>query len=189
MQQSSVLRAVLCILALIGLGAALAGCTTAAPATGDAERPPAAPANRRLRGSCGLSLAASASDEEAIQAMLNAEGQYVVSQDIDALMQLWMDGATVVDAKNTPDDVSDDQSWRDKDAIRHRYVRTVFPGAPDVAEPVDLTIRTTGDSAVVQGTTHIGDETSPAGDRWTLIKANDCWLIENLTYNLEPGQP
>jgi hypothetical protein len=173
---------------LAALGVALASCSPA-PAPIAAERPATAPVASASAGSCGLSLADSATDEEAIRAVLVAEGEYVVSQEIDALMRLWQNGAAVVDAKNTPDDPSDDQSWRDKDAIRHRYVRTVFPGAPDVAEPVDLDIRIAGEAATVQGTTHIGDETSPAGDRWTLAKVDGCWLIENLTYNLEPAQP
>jgi hypothetical protein len=38
----------------------------------------------------------------------------------------------------------------------------------------------------VSATTQIGDEVSPAGDRWTLVKHGNCWLLENLTYNLEP---
>lgn len=181
-------QALSCALALVALEMLLVGC---APATtpSAAERQLPAEVIGRSAGSCGLSLAASATEEEAIQAVLVAEGEYVVRQEIDALMRLWLDGATVVDAKNTPNDPSDDQSWRDKDAIRHRYVRTVFPGAPAVAGPVDLEIHTSGSSATVQGTTHIGDEMSPAGDRWRLVKVNGCWLIENLTYNLEPGQP
>ena len=80
----------------------------------------------------------------------------------------------------------DDQFWRDKDAIRHRYVRTVFPGAPAQATPADLQVTITDRTAVVSATTHIGNETSPAGDRWTLLKQGPCWLIESLTYNLEP---
>ncbi len=110
-----------------------------------------------------------------------------MSQEIDALMALWADGSYVANAKHTPDDPEDDQFWRDKDAIRHRYVRTVFPGAPAAAVPADLTIAITGDQADVRSTTQIGGEISPAGDRWTLVKRGDCWLIESLTYNLEPA--
>lgn len=120
-------------------------------------------------------------------AVLRAEGTFVASQQVDALMALWAEGATVVDAKNTPDVPDDDQRWRDKDAIRHRYVRTVFPGAPASATPADLTITLEGDRAIVRATTQIGAEVSPGGDRWTLVKQGSCWLIENLTYNLEPS--
>ena len=34
-------------------------------------------------------------------------------------------------------------------------------------------------------TTQIGGEVSPAGDRWTVVRQGSCWLVENLTYNLE----
>jgi hypothetical protein len=136
-------------------------------------------------GSCILQLAEDASDEASISAVLAAEGQLVVKQDIDQLMKLWAEGGQVTNAKNTPGQTEDDQHWLDKDAIRHRYVRTVFPGAPQQAAPADLVITIQGDQAVVTATTQIGNEVSPAGDRWILVKQDGCWLIESLTYNLE----
>lgn len=138
-------------------------------------------------GSCTLSLPDGADDSAAVTAVLRAEGEFVAGQQIDALMALWADGGAVVDAKNTAADPGDDQRWRDKDAIRHRYVRIVFPGAPASATPADLTITLEGDRATVRATTQIGGEVSPGGDRWKLVKQNGCWLIESLTYNLEAG--
>ena len=121
-----------------------------------------------------------------LRAVVWAEGTLVVAQDIDGLMTLWADGAYVANAKNTPDSPADDQFWRDKDAIRHRYVRTVFPGAPTAVTPADLQVSITGDRAELRSTTHIGNEVSPGGDRWVLVKQGPCWVIESLTYNLEP---
>jgi hypothetical protein len=136
-------------------------------------------------GSCSLGLPLTATDEDAVRAVLLAEGSLVVQQDIDALMALWSDGAKIVNAKNTPDVSDDDQSWFDTDAIRHRYVRTVFPGAPAKADPKDLQIQLIDDQAIVTATTQIGTEISPAGDRWELRKHQGCWEIQSLTYNLE----
>lgn len=82
-------------------------------------------------GSCTLNLAATTSDEQAIRALLAAEGDLVVKQEIDQLMALWADGGSVADANNTPNTEDDDELWRNKDAIRHRYVRIVFPGGYD----------------------------------------------------------
>jgi hypothetical protein len=140
-------------------------------------------------GSCLLDLPADHSDEAAIQAVLAAEGDWVVQQQITLLMQLWDEAGFVANAKNTPQNPDDDQYWLEQDAIRHRYVRTVFPGAPSQATPRDLTIDIDGESAIVTATTQIGEELSPAGDRWVLVKVGDCWLIQSLTYNLEPAQP
>ena len=137
-------------------------------------------------GSCSLDLATDVSDEEAIRAVLTAESEYLIQQDIEQIMNLWSGDSHVIDAKNTPDDETDDQVWNGKDAIRHRYVRTVFPGAPANAEPTDLDIVIQDGRADVRATTQIGAEVSPAGDRWTLVKRNQCWLLESLTYNLEP---
>jgi len=140
-------------------------------------------------GSCDLGLAPQTSDEVAIRAIIAAEGELVVTQQIDALMALWSDSAYVANAKNTPDRADDDQFWREKDAIRHRYVRTVFPGAPAAAAPADLQIEIDGSRAEVVATTHIGSEIAPAGDRWVLTKNGNCWFLESLTYNLEAQQP
>ena len=159
----------------------LAACTSPAALS---DVPPAA-----AIGSCSLGLPAETDDEAAIQALLIAEGERVVDQDIDALMRLWAADGRVSDAKNTPNENADDQNWDGRDAIRHRYVRTVFPGAPSSAQPSDLVIAVDGDQASVTATTRIGDEVSPAGDRWLLTRVDGCWLLQNLTYNLEPPKP
>lgn len=138
-------------------------------------------------GSCSLDLPDTVTDEEAIVALLSAEGAYVVQQDIVALMRLWVPDGRVSDARHTPANLADDQSWQGTDAIRHRYVHWVFPGAPKVAQPADLDINITEKKAVVTGTTRIGDEVSPVGDHWQLVKVGDCWLIQELTFNLEPS--
>lgn len=163
----------------------IAGLLLQLAACGPAPTPTPLPAPT---GSCTLGLPPGSSDEDAIRAVLRAEGELMVAQEIDPLMALWADGAFVADAKNTPDTEDDDQQWLDKDAIRHRYVRTVFPGNPAAAAPADLQIQITDNRAVVRGTTNIGDEVAPAGDRWELVKTGDCWEIFSLTYNLEAQQ-
>ena len=100
-------------------------------------------------GSCCTTLPPNPSDEAAIRAVLAAEGDLVVKQAITPLMLLWAEGGFVANAKNTPANQEDDQFWLDKDAIRHRYVRTVFPGAPQAATPADLTITLEGERAIV----------------------------------------
>ena len=138
-----------------------------------------------VAGSCTLSLSSTATDEEAIQSVLRAEGELVVKQEIEPLMALWAEESSVVDAKHTPQDTSDDQLWQGQDAIRHRYVRVVFPGAPSSITPRDMQVVIDGDKATVQSTTEIDGEESKGGDRWDLVKQSGCWLIDGLTYNLE----
>jgi hypothetical protein len=115
----------------------------------------------------------------------------VVAQQTEALMALWDAEGQVVDAKHTPDDPSDDQRWMGLDAVRHRYVRTVFPGNPQPppadAPPPTLAVTVEGDTATVRATTRIGGEMAPAGDQWRFVRTGDCWAIESLTYNLEPA--
>ena len=127
-----------------------------------------------------------ASDEEAVAQLIRAEGEGVVQQDIDRLMDIWADDGVIVDAKHTPEDAQDDAKWQGKEAIRQRYVNLVFPSAPMQAEAGDLQVSIEGDKATVTSTTNIGDEVSPKGDRWTLEKRNGRWYIVSLTYNLEP---
>ncbi len=174
-------------LMLILLMCLMAGCASIAPSatpTPPVTETPLPPAI----GSCTLGLGAGASDADAIRSVLHAEGELMVAQSIEQLMLLWDEDGRVVNAKNTPADESDDQLWIGKDAVRHRYVRIVFPGAAAAAAPADMDVAVTGDSAVVTATTHIGSEISPAGDRWQLNKVSGCWVIERLVFNLEPAQ-
>jgi hypothetical protein len=157
----------------------LAGCSNATPT----PQPTATPAP--IGGSCSLETATD--DESSIRALLVAEGELVVSQDIDALMRLWAETARIADAKNTPDNEEDDQVWEGKDAIRNRYARIVFPGAPAVIDHGDESITINGDQAQVESTTTIGNEVAPAGDRWEMVRQDGCWYLANLTYNLEPA--
>jgi hypothetical protein len=144
------------------------------------------PASRS--GSCGLGLPDTAGDQEAITALLRAESAYVVQQDSEALLRLWAPDGRIADAKHTPADPGDDQTWEGIDAIRHRYLRRVFPGNPSAAQPADLTIVLDGDRATVTGTTRIGNEVSPNGDRWQMAKVGGCWVIKELVFDLEPAQ-
>lgn len=125
-------------------------------------------------------------DEAALQALLRSEANAVVQQDIERLAELWAEDGTVVDAGHTPENTVDDASWRGRDAILDRYMVLVFPGNPQYADPGDITIEISGDSATARSTTRIGDEVSPAGDRWEFRYTDGRWLITSLTYNLEP---
>lgn len=149
-------------------------------------RPTPAPAAlaQAARGSCSLDNAGP-DDQAAISAVLRAEGEFVVAQNIELLMRLWDDDGRVVDAKNTPDEAEDDQNWAGRDAIRHRYVRTVFPGAPSAVQRIDPQINIDGDRAEVLAAVRISGGEISGGDRWELIKRDGCWLLLSLTYNLE----
>lgn len=126
-----------------------------------------------------------ATDEEAIRQLILLEGQGVVQQDIDGLMNLWAPEALVVDAKHTPDNPADDARWRGRDAIRERYVVLVFPGNPGSAGASDVQLVISGETATATSTTVIGGETSPGGDRWAFVRQDGRWWIAGLTYNLE----
>jgi len=161
----------------------LATVAACAPAAGDGV----SPTETARGGSCSLGLPGAVGDGEAITALLRAESAYVVQQDSEALMRLWMPDGRIADAKHTPADPQDDQTWEGADAIRHRYLRRVFPGNPTAAQPADLEIALDGDRAAVTGTTRIGNEVSPNGDRWQVVKVGGCWVIQELVFDLEPA--
>ena len=127
-----------------------------------------------------------ANDEEAILQLLHAQGEGVVQQDIDRLMDIWAEDGVITDANHTPNDSSDDSVWKGHDAIRERYVNLVFPSAPAEVAATDIQLTIEGDTASVISTTNIGDEVQPSGDRWTLAKKDGRWKITSLIYNLEP---
>jgi len=127
-----------------------------------------------------------ANDEEAILQLLHAQGEGVVQQDIDRLMDIWDEDGVITDANHTPNDLSDDSVWPDHAAIRERYVNLVFPSAPAEAAATDIQLTIERDTASAISTTNIGAEVQPSGDQWTFVKNDGRWKIRSLTYNLEP---
>ncbi len=123
--------------------------------------------------------------ETAIRWLLEAESRGVVNKDMTLLSAIWAEDAVVTDAKHTPDDPADDARWQGVDAVLDRYITLVFPGNPTQAAPADVQIAVDGDTATARTTTHINDEISPGGDKWTFIRRNGRWFIHSLTYNLE----
>ena len=169
----------------LGSGLLLAVLAVLAVSCGGPTSPPPLPVVNLPTKAPPTATPIPANDEEAVAQLVYAEGEGVVQQDIDRLMDIWADDGEIVDATNTPDDDSDDARWQGKDAIRQRYVNLVFPSAPMQAEAGDLQVTIEGSKATVVSTTNIGDEVSPSGDRWNLEKRNGRWYIATLTYNLE----
>ena len=117
--------------------------------------------------------------------MIAAEGRAARERDADRLASLWADDSVVRDARHTPDDMSDDRVWEGRDAIMSRYTSEIFYLTLEDAGPMDLVFDVRGDAAVVTGTTRMGDEVSPGGERWTFARQRGGWVIAGITFNLE----
>lgn len=168
----------------------LVACSGVAGSPGVKSSPPkTSPTPLLQSGSCTLDLSPDLTDQQKIVALLQAEGTYLVEQDITALMRLWAIDGRICDAKHTSLDPSDDHIWEGADAIRHRYLYRVFPGNPASVELLPPTISLNSDTAIVSSTTSINDEFSPGGDRWLIEKEGNCWLIRELVFNLENPNP
>jgi ketosteroid isomerase-like protein len=129
-----------------------------------------------------------ANDEEAIKQLINAEGEAVVQQDIDRLQGLWASDGVVTDANRTPDNPSDDKTWKGWAAIRDRYVNIVFPSNPAFAEHPNIRVTITGDTAAAISDTKIGITNAKDNDKWTFRKIDGQWKMTSLTFDLSPQQ-
>ncbi len=127
-----------------------------------------------------------ANDEEAIRQIVNAEGEAVVQQDIDRLQGLWSSDGVVTDANHTPDNPSDDKTWKGWAAIRDRYVNIVFPSNPAFAEHPNIRVTINGDTATAVADTKIGITNLKDNDKWTLRKIDGQWKLTSLTFSLAP---
>ncbi len=125
-------------------------------------------------------------DEEAIRQLIFAEGESVVQQDIDRLQGMWASDGVVTDANRTPDNPSDDKTWKGWQAIRDRYVNIVFPSNPAYAEHPDIRVTITGDTANAISDTKIGVTNVKDNDKWTLRKLTGQWKITSLTFGAAP---
>ncbi len=127
-----------------------------------------------------------ANDEEAIRQLVFAEGEAVVQQDIDRLNAMWASDGVVTDANHTPDNPSDDKTWKGWAAIRDRYVNIVFPSSPAYAEHPNTRVTITGDTASALADTKIGITNLKDNDKWTFRKIDGQWKITSLTFSLSP---
>jgi ketosteroid isomerase-like protein len=137
-----------------------------------------------------VSCAAKHSPDENVQSLTSliaAEGEAARARDLERLASLWAEDGIVRDARHTPGDPSDDGMWQGWDAILSRYTSTIFNQSLADAGPVDLVFEVRGDAAVVTGTTRIGGELSPGGERWTFRRQGKGWVITGITFNLEDG--
>ncbi len=126
------------------------------------------------------------SDEEAIRQLIDAEGEAVVQQDIDRLQGMWASDGVVTDANRTPDNPSDDKTWKGWQAIRDRYVNIVFPSNPVLAEHPNTRVTITGDTASAISDTKIGVTNVKDNDKWTFRKLTGQWKITSLTFGVAP---
>ncbi len=127
-----------------------------------------------------------ANDEEAIRQLIVAEGEAVVQQDIDRLQAMWDKDGVVTDANKTPDNPSDDKSWKGWSAIRDRYVNIVFPSNPAFADHPNIRVTISGDSASAVADTNIGVTKVKDNDKWTFRKIDGQWKLTSLTFSLSP---
>ena len=127
-----------------------------------------------------------ANDEEAIRQIIVAEGEAVVQQDIDRLQAMWASDGVVTDANRTPDNASDDKTWKNWSQIRDRYVNIVFPSNPAFAEHPNIRVTITSDTATALADTKIGITNLKDNDKWTFRKIDGQWKVTSLTFSLAP---
>ncbi len=165
--------------ALAALFILVIGCTGNAPAV-----PTPRPAPSKTRTATPVPP----DDQSAIRPLINAECEAVVQQDLDRLQGMWASDGVVTDANHTPDNASDDVTWKGWDAIRDRYVNIVFPSNPTFCEHFDTQVTISGDTATALSGIRIGTTNAPNSNTWTFKKTGDGWRIAALSYNLNPQQ-
>lgn len=163
------------LLAALLIGAV--GCSTGAP-----PPPPGNPPAQRVRTPTPVP----ANDEEALRQLIVAEGEAVVQQDIDRLQGMWDKDGVVTDANRTPDNASDDKTWKGWAAIRDRYVNIVFPSNPAFAEHPNIRVTLTGSTASAVADTKIGVTNLKDNDKWTFRKIDGQWKVTSLTFGAAP---
>jgi ketosteroid isomerase-like protein len=127
-----------------------------------------------------------ASDRESILALMDAEARAALHDDAAPLLEIWAQDGTIRDANHTPQDPADDHTWRGRDAILSRYLTIVFPLHLTQLNRADVQLTITGDTATATASTVIEGEVSPEGEVWTFVRTGGRWLIQSITFNLEP---
>lgn len=123
---------------------------------------------------------------QVITALIAVHRAAVVTDDIQGVLDIWAEDGAITDANHTPDDPTDDHVWRGLDAILSYYTTVLFPLYLSEVGPVDTVLTVEGFEAVMTGTTEIGDELSPGGERWVFAFRDGEWKVTGMTFNLEP---
>lgn len=119
---------------------------------------------------------------------MDTHQQAVLTDDVQGLLDIWADDGIIIDANHTPDNPTDDHVWRGLDAVLSYYTTVLFPLYLTEIGPVDTVLTVNGLEAVMTGTTMIGAEVSPGGERWTFAFRDGEWKITGLTFNLESNR-
>lgn len=134
-----------------------------------------------------------ATDEEAIRALVLAEANRVLHQDLEGVVALFDENALKWDkARN--------QSWQGEAQIRNYYEVAWREIVYTQVLHTNIVITVTGTTATARNdssgtyinrkTSEIGSWDNPRGDSWTFVKGADgCWLITGHRFNLSPEDP
>lgn len=144
--------------------------------------PPPQPPVRRARTPTPVPK----TDKEAIKQLIVAEGEAVIQQDIDRLQGIWASDGIMTDASHTPNNPSDDVSWKGWLAIRNRYVDIFLFFSPTFVESPNVRITVMGDTATAISDSKIGITNLTDNVRWTFRKIEGRWKISSLTFGLTP---
>jgi len=151
-----------------------------ASASDQLPEPPATPAPTVLPPTA-------APEPEQVRAVILNEVNATVARDLPFLKSLYAPEAVIIDRHGTPDDPSDDTTWRGWANIERRY-QAFFSDGPAAINLVDLSIQVDGDQAsgvhqgvVLDGTLY------PDRGVYTLEKIDGQWLITQLEYGNLPA--
>ena len=114
----------------------------------------------------------------AFPALVQAERQAAIDNDIGLLRQLWAEDAQIEDGRGTSE-TTDDYHWQGRQAIFDRYRVAVFPNPP---APHD---RTPTLQVIVDGNRATTIDTQN-GDQWEFVFVEGRWWLVVLRYGVSP---
>lgn len=126
-------------------------------------------------------------DPQQVRDVILNEVNGAIAQDLALLQSLYAPDAVVIDHNGTPDDPSDDTTWRGWANIERRYLAFFSAGYSSLTL-VELSVQMNGERAtgthrgvVLDGTLY------PDRGIYTVEKLNGRWLITQLEFGNEEG--
>ena len=132
--------------------------------------------------------------ETGIRATLFFERQAALDGAVDSALRLWEPDGVIRDLNFTPEDPSDDTTWKGTDQLRRRYAEEFANHRYVALLHANASWRIEGDRAVVVNDlralidtpTERQRVTLEQADRWTLVRRGDEWRILELIVNRTP---